>query len=88
MPNYFKLTKVGDDTASKFCDIDDLMCEHFGTVPDPVKYYCGWYDSIGLYLAIGKDWEDIKASLDGYGKLQDIAIWLEDNYVADAWYST
>ena len=65
MANYFQLFKKDDPDAGpqKFSEIDDLICAHFNTKPHDTRYYCSWYDIIGFALAMGKNWEEIRAML-------------------------
>lgn len=84
MPAYFTLTKKGETEPSRFIDIDEALCAHFGITPDPVKYYRAWYDIEGLGLAMGMTWDKMrKINPDR----TDIIDWLEDNYTTDSWYS-
>lgn len=95
MPNCFQLTRKGDTHPSPLVLIDDLMCEHFGVDPDPVKYYYGWYDCIGFRLAMGKTFAEIieqfneyiaeSRSSEYYVVMIEIAKWLDANYTTDAW---
>jgi hypothetical protein len=95
MPNCFQLTRKGDTHPSPLVLIDDLICEHFGVEPDPVKYLAGWYDSIGLKLAMGQSFPQIIASYKEYEEkypndswprtLGAIAVWLDANYTTDSW---
>ena len=95
MPNCFQLTRKGDTHPSPLVLIDDLMCEHFNVDPDPVTYFCGWYDSIGLKLSLGQRFPEI---IDRYKQLMRqypdsryyhemllIAEWLDANYTPDSW---
>lgn len=80
-----------------FQEIDALMCAHFGKEVSPTKYLLSWYDSVGLLLACGKSFEEIRTT---YTELQaeypedtwptetlNIINWLDDNYVANCWWS-
>jgi hypothetical protein len=40
--------------------VDDLMCAHFNVTPHPIRYYANWYNTIGLALACGESFEQIK----------------------------
>lgn len=99
MPNCFTLTPKGEDTPKNLARIDDDMCEHFGVKPHPNNYLNGWFDSIGLRLAMGDSLEEIKANysskigervehdgFDIYKRLATIAAYLEERYTSDAFY--
>lgn len=87
MPNCFSLTKKGETEPKALTKIDDEICEMLGVPSDPVMYAYYWYDIIGFRLAIGHSFEKIIQDLsnDGDGKLVQIAKWLNENYVANAW---
>jgi hypothetical protein len=87
MPNYFKFTKKGELKPTLFADIDNELREHFGAPADPVKYYYQWYDVIGLGIAMGQSWDDLRTKI-CYDCPELLAIinYLEDHYTAEAWY--
>ena len=84
MPNCFSLTKIGSpqDGPVILQHVDDEIRKAFGAEPDPVNWYRGWYDVIGLALATGKDWVWCRQHLQHWA---DIIDWLEANYTYDAW---
>ena len=84
MPACFTLTKWGETEPSKFAQIDDEMREHFGAPPDAEHYYRAWYEVEGLGLAGGMTWDKLREILP---ERAAIINWLEENYVAEAWYS-
>lgn len=84
MPNYFTLTKPDADKPSTFADIDDALREHFGEPPSEDSYLDGWYDTIGLALALGHSWEHMRTYFEGDMTLK-IIDYLEVNYKANAW---
>ena len=86
MPNYFTLTKIGNDKPSAFNDIDIELCEHFNTPVDDVRYFMEWYDTIGLALAMGKTWDEMNDIFKGSNITLEIIAYLRKNYTADAWY--
>jgi len=86
MPNYFTLTKIGAEEPSTFSAIDDELCAHLDIQPDPEKYYLGWYDSIGLGLAMDKDWDELRSWWEETSRMQKVIDYLEKNYLANAWY--
>ena len=99
MPNCFTLTPKGEATPKNLALIDDDMCSHFGVTPNPRTYFNGWFDSIGLRLAMGHSLAEIKAyysskigervehdGFDIYERLAAIAEYLEERYTSDAFY--
>lgn len=84
MPGYFTLTKKGETAPSRFADIDDAMCAHFGVAPHKTDYYQAWYDIEGLGLAVGLTWEKMREI---NPERKPIIDWLEENYLPDAWHA-
>ena len=86
MPRCFQLFKKGSQEPSKFEDVDDAICEHFGVTPDPDTYYQDWYDVIGLALAMGYDWDGIRRVLKSSTEILKIVDFLEEHYSPTAWW--
>jgi hypothetical protein len=61
MQNTFSLYPRGARVPASLNEVDRLMCEHFGFEPDSKRYLCGWFDSIGFYLALGRTYQTIRA---------------------------
>ena len=85
MPNCFTLTRKGASAPSKFSDIDDEICAHLGVPSHPTWYYAGWYNTIGLAIACGKDWNWLRAEVEPTSDLIKVVDYLEAHYVSDAW---
>lgn len=85
MPNCFTLTRKGEDKPTGFAAIDDEMCEALGVPCDEKEYYLSWYDIVGLQLALGWDWERIRADHQDWPEMLRVVDWLEANFVSDAW---
>lgn len=81
MPNCFTLTPNGGTEPAKLAAIDDAMCAHFGVVPDAEEFYRGWVDLEGFALAMGRDWNWMRANFE---RRDEIITWLESNYTPDA----
>ena len=99
MPVCFQLIDKTTDKPAILQDIDREMCKHFKQPCDKVKYFAGWYDCIGLRLALGDSFEKIREEFIGYIKedksegevnyysLQcEIITWLEENYTPTSFY--
>ena len=88
MPYCFQLTRTSDPKAGPvdFCEIDQELCEHFDVPCHPKDWLWGWYDCIGLELAIGHSWEDIEATDYSEG-MKEIAKYLEENFTVAHWHS-
>lgn len=87
MPAYFQLLSKASGKAVPFVEIDEAMCKHFQVDVDPVKYYEGWYDNIGLLCALGRTWDEIRETWKDFPELLAIVDWLAEHYTADGWSS-
>lgn len=97
MPNCFQLTRKSalHEGPVKFILIDEEMCKHFNLPCDPVQWHNGWYDYIGLCLALGDDWDKIRQGIREWEKdgsispyaahMIEICDWLEANFTPNAW---
>lgn len=77
-------------------DLDAEIAREFGDEPDDVRYYYGWFDSIGWRLASGRTWDEIRAALQPseiddeeycavLSRLREIATWLEERFEVVCW---
>lgn len=66
MPNCFQLIRKADGKPATFHEIDAEMCAFFGVPCDPVRWYLGWYDIVGLALACGRTFADLLAAYKDY----------------------
>lgn len=100
MPNCFQLTPVNGTEPAKLQEVDNRLWREVGKVePDPKKWFRGWYNTIGLKLALGKSFEEIRKDFWSYGRkstdeeerdyyadMMEVSDFLQDNYTANAWY--
>ena len=82
MPNCFALYRKGSKEPEVLQKIDDEMREHFNAPPSPNEWYERWYDTIGLGLALGNDWDKIKTYFPNKVPIID---WLAENFTSNAW---
>jgi hypothetical protein len=95
MPNCYQLTAkdfVGPcPRAERLASIDEKICAYFGAEPHPVHWYQNWENNIGLLLACGRSWDEIRAICRDpengeHGEaLAKIADFLEERYDVSAW---
>lgn len=93
MPNCFSLTRKTEPEKGPVAlnTIDEEMCAHFNEKPHEVEYFYYWYDWVGLPLAMGSSFAEIKERLvkerddPTAVKMVEIVQWLDDNFTADAW---
>lgn len=91
--NCFQLfDKEGNSPTMQELDID--ICKLLGEPVDP-KYYCpvfkhpslniSWYDTVGLALACGKSYDDIRNDFKNEN-VRKVVDFLESRYVPKAYY--
>ena len=96
MPACFTLTRKGESKPASLQAIDDEMRIEFGEEPDPERWLWGWYDTIGLGLALGRDWTQLREQFaedpdeserTNMFRRRMLAVidWLEANYVPNTW---
>ncbi len=85
MPNCFQLIDKETNEPAVFAHIDDRLCEHLGVEPDKKKFLYNWYDTIGLGLAMGKTWDEMRTWWANDSPKQNVINFLEQNYTPDAW---
>lgn len=64
----------------KLIDVDNAMCQYLGVSPDPFFWHRGWVDSIGMGLAFGKTFDEIRGYFDEPEMIK-IIDWLDENFV-------
>ncbi len=86
MPNCFQLKHRETGEATPFVQVDNELCQVLGVEPDDTQYVYGWYDSIGLGLAMGVTWEKMRTWWDEDSPMQKVIEYLETHYTPDVWY--
>lgn len=86
MPRCFALTKKGENKPTKLQTIDDEMRAYFGELPDIENWLWNWHNRIGLALACGKTWDQIREIFEDSHELLRAVDYLEERYVSDCWY--
>ena len=86
MPSCFQLIPKGSDEPSKMVDIDAAICEHLGIEFSTEFWALGWYNSIGLGLAMGRNWDELKDILISDPELVKVIDFLQERYNVSAWY--
>jgi hypothetical protein len=87
MPSCFSLTKRGDTEPSSLQYIDRVLCQSLDIPYSEDSWACGWYNFIGLSLAIGHSFEyliDLCWKHEEWNGLR-IAAYLNEHYVSDSW---
>lgn len=79
MSHCFQLTRKGESEPSKLQSVDEHLCQHFNTEVHPENWFRNWYNIIGLGLAMGYTFREIKEKTTGY---EDLIDFLESEYDA------
>lgn len=85
MPNCFTLTPKGQTEPARLKDVDNKLREAFHQPQDDEHYLWFWYNTIGLALAMGKNWDWLRERLADDENLCAVANWLEGRYDVDSW---
>jgi len=88
MPSCFSLTRRGDSGRAILQEIDKDICQNLDIPFNEKEWAHGWYNFIGLALAMGHSLEYI---IDLCWKHEEwlslrIAAYLNENYTSDAWH--
>lgn len=95
MPNCFTLTKKGEEKPTDLTVIDAELCALVEAPVHPKFWVYGWYNSIGLGLALGASWDKMRESFkrdipnpedEELVALLKFIDYLEKNYTTSAWY--
>ena len=87
MPNCYQLTRKSESEPSTLVSVDEALCQHFGVEIHPKKWYLNWHNYVGLGLACGDDWTQLRKTWEGDKPMLDVIDFLEKNYESSAWYS-
>jgi hypothetical protein len=93
MPNCFSLTKKGSVEPMSPAQVDDFICQQVGVEPNAHRYYMGWYDVIGMLLALGAELgsDKLRAKVkyiyneDAQQEIEAVLDVLEQNFTSDAY---
>lgn len=81
----FQLIEKESGEAIPLATIDDRMRVFFGMPEDAESYLWGWKNIIGLAIACGKNWEEMKDIFSDSEKALKIISYLSERYDAEAW---
>ncbi len=101
MPNHFALTRKSNPSAGYvgLNTIDEELCAHFSVPVDDTQYYNFWYGIIGLGLACGHTFQQIRENITKHAykdpvsnemddletRLIEITEYLEEHFTSSAW---
>jgi len=91
MPNCYTLTLKGSREPEALQKVDDEIREFFCQPPSETEWFENWHNSIGLRLACGMSFDDIRKDFQKGGEINntliEIANYLENKYTVDCWFS-
>ena len=86
MPVCFTLINKNTGLSDEgFAEIDDKICQVFGMQPDTYRWVFNWYNCLGMLMAMGRSYQELKEIYEGNNDLLQVIDWLEDNYIIDYW---
>ena len=87
MPNCFQLIDKETGEAVILQELDNTLWMKFtGSVPKiNNRWYKNWYNTIGLLLACGKNWDEIREDLVD-GEPDPVIDYLEERFTPSSWY--
>lgn len=85
MPNCFMLIRKGEPALTPLADVDNELRNAFGEPPNEDRWLYEWYDTIGLALALGKNWEQIRTIFSDCEDLLKTVDYLEGRFNAHSW---
>lgn len=93
MAVYFELISKDTGEATKFAEIDVALARAFGDAPHEDNWYENWYNVLGIQLAMGNSWDELRAHCREWyddmpergEKLTVICDWLEERYTVHCW---
>ncbi len=88
MPNCFTLTKINEEDPTGLSSIDNELRHEFNEPDDNKNYLYSWFDTIGLGLACGNDWDKMKDVFKDDPDLLKVISYMETRYTYSAWYET
>lgn len=89
MPNCFSLRRKGNPEAGPvvLTTVDEEICRALDEEVDEKLWCRNWYNIVGLLLACGKSFDDIREICSDTPAIVEVVNFLADNFVSDAWYS-
>lgn len=85
MPNCIKFISKETNKEVNFLQIDIELCQLIRVPVDQEKWVLDWYNQLGLGLAYGKTWEDLKSIYHDSVEYIQFIEYLSANYKVDAW---
>lgn len=93
MPSCVQFKSRASSEIAMLAAVDESVCSHFHVDPDPERFYEGWFDTIGLLLAMDRRGVELRDEIrrvwgddDSQMKLMlELAKFLEATYDIGSW---
>ena len=86
MPNCFSLTPKGETRPQNLNSVDEALCKALGEPVSNTLWCRDWYNYIGLLLACGKTFDEIREVCCDSPEMLQVIDFLDAHYVSNAWY--
>jgi hypothetical protein len=83
MPNCIQLFRKGEKEPLSFHRVDEEICKLMNMPVSKDEWCCGWYNTIGLLIALGKTLPEITEMQLG-ANLHQIVVFMAEHYTSDA----
>lgn len=67
--------------------LDGGICEALGVPVHPADWCCNWMDTVGLCLALGKSWDEVRATFHDDANLVRVVDYLESKFINASHYT-
>lgn len=84
MSHCYQLIPLDSNEPATLQSVDEAICKHLNIPVDPDKWVRNWHNVIGLGLALGYNFPELREKTEG---LEDIIDFLETHYIALAFRS-
>lgn len=99
MPVCFQLISIETGIAATLQIVDAELCQHLDLPYSDTRYTCEWFDDLGLYLALGKTWDQLAdiykegiAKGDRYKEHEIVMLrcvhYLRQRYTPECWHES
>ena len=85
MTTRVSFTRISDAQGIDAQTVDDELRAAFGAEPNDIEWFCGWYDTIGLGLALGRSLDELRDVFENSSQLLSIIEHMDKCYAVDVW---
>lgn len=68
-------------TGMSLIEIDNVMCLCLGVVPDRDHWYKNWMNMVGVSLAFGRTFDEMRDDFSDYPKMLEVINWIDTYFV-------